>query len=87
MSQLCDSAFWRNLFFRSLVWDLGYAVLPNVDYAHRVIFELDDWGTADKGFLSYWRYLEPNEQTLRETLLSRWRDIMASQAPWSTQDM
>lgn len=66
LSQLCDSAFWRNLLFRSLVWDLGYVVLPNVDYAHRVIFELDDWGTADKGFLSYWRYLEPDEQTLRQ---------------------
>ena len=69
LSQLCDSAFWRNLLFRSLVWNLGYAVLPNVDYAHRVIFELDDWGTADKGFLSYWRYLEPNEQTLRENFI------------------
>jgi hypothetical protein len=69
LSVLCDSALWRNLFFRSLVWSLGYVVVPNVDYAHRVIFELDDWGTADKGFLSYWRYLEPTEETIRMDLI------------------
>ena len=69
LSVLCDSLSWRNLFFRSLVWTLGYAVVPNVDYAHRMIFELDDWGTADKGFLSYWRYLEPSEETIREDLV------------------
>ena len=69
LSMLCDSAFWRNLFFRSLVWSLGYAVVPNVDYAHSIIFELDDWGTADKGFLSYWRYLEPSEETIRQGLI------------------
>jgi len=69
LAVLCDSAFWRNLFFRSLVWSLGYVVVPNVDYAHRIIFELDDWGTADKGFLSYWRYLEPDEETIRQDLI------------------
>lgn len=69
LSLLCNSPFWRNLFFRSIVWELGYAVLPDEDYAHRVILELDDWGTADKGFLSYWRYLEPNEQTIRQDLI------------------
>ena len=69
LSLFCDSAFWRNLFFRSLVWSLGYAVVPNVDYAHSIIFELDDWGTADKGFLSYWRYLEPSEETIRQGLI------------------
>ncbi len=66
---LSSSSFWRDLFFRSLVWGLGYAVVPNVDYSHRIIFELDDWGTADKGFLSYWRYLEPNEETIRQDLI------------------
>lgn len=66
---LCNSQFWRKLFFRSLIWSLGYVVVPNVDYSHRIIFELDDWGTADKGFLSYWRYLEPSEQTIREGLI------------------
>ena len=70
LSVFCSSLFWRNLLFRSLVWDLGYVVVPNVDYAHRIIFELDDWGTADKGFLSYWRYLEPSEQTIRESLVA-----------------
>jgi hypothetical protein len=69
VSTLCSSAFWRNVFFRSLVWSLGYAVVPNVDYSHRIIFELDDWGTSDKGFLSYWRYIEPNEETIREHLV------------------
>lgn len=69
LSLLCESPFWKNLFFRSLVWSLGYAVLPNVDYDHSIIFELDDWGTADKGFLSYWRYLEPNEETIRQHLI------------------
>jgi hypothetical protein len=66
---LCSSTLWRNLFFRSLVWSLGYAVVPNVDYSHSVILELDDWGTADKGFLSYWRYLEPSEETIQHNLI------------------
>jgi len=70
LSVLCDSVYWRDLFFRSLVWSLGYVVVPNVDYARRIIFELDDWGTADKGFLSYWRYLEPNEETIRQDLIA-----------------
>jgi hypothetical protein len=69
LSMLCESGFWKNLLLRSLVWSLGYVVVPNVDYGHRVIFELDDWGTADKGFLSYWRYLEPNEETIRQYLI------------------
>ena len=69
LSTLCDSQFWRNLFFRSLVWAIGYAVVPNMDYARRVIFELDDWGTADKGFLSYWRYLEPGTDAIRQDLV------------------
>jgi hypothetical protein len=69
LPRLCDSRFWRNLFLRSLVWSLGYVVVPDADYTHRVVLELDDWGTADKGFLSYWRYLEPDEQTIREYLI------------------
>jgi hypothetical protein len=66
---LCTSPFWRSLLLRSLIWTLGYVIVPDVDYSHRIIFELDDWGTADKGFLSYWRYLEPSEQTIREGLV------------------
>ena len=67
---LRDSAYWRQLFLRSLVWSLGYLVSPNVDYSHSIEIEMDDWGTADKGFLSYWRYLEPSEETLREYLIA-----------------
>lgn len=69
ISALCDSTFWRNLFFRSLAWSLGYVVMPDLDYAHRIIFELDDWGTADKGFLSYWHYVEPSAETIRQYLI------------------
>jgi hypothetical protein len=69
LSTLCESVFWRNLFVRSLVWSLGYVVVPNQDYGHRIILELDDWGTADKGFLSYWRYLEPGEETVGQYLI------------------
>ena len=69
LSMLCESGFWKNLLFRSLVWSLGYVVVPNADYGHRIIFELDDWGTSDKGFLSYWRYLEPSEEIIRRELI------------------
>jgi len=70
LRDLRDSAYWRVLFFRALVWSLGYVVRPNVDYSHRIEIEMDDWGTSDKGFLSYWRYLEPSEETLREHLIA-----------------
>jgi len=70
LSLLRDSAYWRQLFFRSLLCSLGYLVLPNVHCSHRVEIEIDDWGTADKGFLSYWRYLEPSEDTLRHYLIA-----------------
>ncbi len=70
IATLCSSTLWRNIFFRSLVSSLGYLVIPNVDYSHRIIFELDDWGTADKGFLSYWRYLEPSAETIRQYLIA-----------------
>ena len=69
LSGLRNSLFWRNLFFPSLVWSLGYVGVPNVDYARRIIFQLGDWGTADKGFPSYWRYLEPSEDTIRMRLV------------------
>jgi hypothetical protein len=69
LARICDSVFWRDVLLRSLVWSLGYLVVPDTDYAHRVILELDDWGTADKGFLSYWHYLEPNAQMIREDLI------------------
>jgi peptidoglycan/xylan/chitin deacetylase (PgdA/CDA1 family) len=69
-AQLRDSPYWRGLFFRVLVWTLGYVVQPNVDYAHRIEIEIDDWGTSDKGYLSYWRYQEPTEKSLRENLIA-----------------
>jgi hypothetical protein len=48
-----DSGYWRSLFFRSLVWSLGYIVQPNIDYSHSIEIEIDDWGTSDKGYLSF----------------------------------
>lgn len=69
-AKLASSTFWRKLFFRSLVGTLGYLVVPNADYANRIIFEIDDWGTADKTFLSYWRYVEPDEATIQQDLIA-----------------
>jgi peptidoglycan/xylan/chitin deacetylase (PgdA/CDA1 family) len=70
LAALRESPYWRSLFFRALVWSLGYVVQPDVDYSHRMEIEIDDWGTSDKGYLSYWRYLEPSEETLREHLIA-----------------
>ena len=70
LAALRDSPYWRSLFFRALVWSLGYVVRPDLEYSHRIEIEMDDWGTSDKGYLSYWRYLEPNEETLREHLIA-----------------
>ena len=70
LSALRTSNYWRSLFFRALVWSLGYLVQPDVDYSHRIEIEMDDWGTSDKGYLSYWHYLEPSEETLREHLIA-----------------
>jgi hypothetical protein len=66
---LRDSAYWRSLFFRSLVWSIGYLVMPNVDYSHRILMLIDDWGTADKSFLSYWRYQTVTEELMRERVI------------------
>jgi len=70
ISGLLGSPYWRGLFFRALVWSLGYVIQPNIDYSHRIEIEMDDWGTSDKGYLSYWQYVEPSEQTLREHLIA-----------------
>lgn len=67
---LRDSAEWHEIFFRSLVSILGGVVVPQIDYSRRVVFEIDDWGAADKGFLSYWRYQTPSEVSLRKHLLA-----------------
>ncbi len=70
LAAIRDSVYWRSLFFRSLVWCLGYLVKPDLEYSSRIILEMDDWGTADKGFLSYWRYPTPNEEIIREQLIA-----------------
>lgn len=70
LASLRNSPYWRGLFFRALVWCLGCVVQPNVDYSHRIEIEIDDWGTSDKGYLSYWRYLEPSEEILRQHLIA-----------------
>ncbi len=68
-SLFTSSSFWRSLLFRSVVLDLGFVVTPNVDYAHAITLELDDWGTSDKGFLSYWHDREPDEEGLQRDLI------------------
>ncbi len=81
LKDVADSSYWRELFFRSLVWSLGYLIKPEDDYSHRLILALDDWGTADKGFLSYWRYPTPSETVIQQHLiepLARRRAIMAA---------
>lgn len=66
---LRDSPYWRNIFLRSLVWSLGYMVLPDLDYARTILVMIDDWGCADKGFLSYWRYPTVTEELMREKVI------------------
>ena len=75
------SSYWGELLFRSLIWSLGYLVKPDTDYSHRFIFALDDWGAADKGFLSYWRYPTLSEAAIREHLmepLTKRKAVMAA---------
>jgi len=66
---LRDSPYWRNLFFRSLVWSLGYMIMPDLDYSQRILLMFDDWGAADKSFLSYWRYQTVPEEVMRENVI------------------
>jgi len=81
LKDVAGSSFWRQLLFRSLIWSLGYLVTPDADYSHRFVLALDDWGTADKGFLSYWRYPTLSEAVIREHLiapLAKRRAVMAA---------
>ena len=66
---LRDSPYWRSIFFHSLAWSLGYLVLPDLDYSQRILLMFDDWGAADKSFLSYWRYQTVTEETMRENVI------------------
>jgi len=81
LKDVIGSSYWRGLLFRSLVWSLGYLVTPDADYSHQFVLALDDWGTADKGFLSYWRYPTLSEAVVREHLiepLAKHRAVMAA---------
>lgn len=69
MRSLLDSPYWRNIFQRSLLWGLRYLVLPDVDYSRRVLVMIDDWGAADKSFLSYWRYQTVTEELMRDKVI------------------
>lgn len=66
---LRDSPYWRNILLRSLVWSLGYLVLPDLDYSQCILIMIDDWGCADKAFLSYWRYQTVTEELMREKVI------------------
>jgi peptidoglycan/xylan/chitin deacetylase (PgdA/CDA1 family) len=66
---LRDSPYWRIVFLRSLVWSLGYLVLPDLDYSQCILVMIDDWGCADKAFLSYWRYQTVTEELMRERVI------------------
>ena len=63
------SPYWRILFQRSLLFALRYLVLPDVDYSRSVLVMIDDWGAADKSFLSYWRYPTVTEELMREKVI------------------
>ena len=69
LKMLRDSPYWRTIFLRSLQWSLGYLVLPDFDYSHRFLVMIDDWGCADKSFLSYWRYQTVTEELMREKVI------------------
>ncbi len=66
---LTNSPYWRGIFQRSLLFALRYLVLPDVDYSRSVLVMVDDWGAADKSFLSYWRYQTVTEQLMRDKVI------------------
>ncbi|MBI4875824.1 MAG: hypothetical protein HY822_14405, partial [Acidobacteria bacterium] len=57
----------RDLFKRSLVWAQGYALYR--EYPRTMLLFMDDMGTADKTFLSYWSYRTPSEEEIRKGLI------------------
>lgn len=57
----------RDLLKRALVWAQGYALYA--EYPKSVILLMDDMGTSDKTFLSYWSYRTPMEEEIREGLI------------------
>ena len=69
VAALRDTPFWRSLFYRCLVWGLGYMVQPDQDYSRHLLLMFDDWGTSDKTFLSYWRYQTLTEEVMRKNVM------------------
>ena len=68
----------RDLLKRSLVWAQGYALYA--EYPQTVVLFMDDMGTSDKTFLSYWSYLSPTEETIRKGLiepLKKYKAVLA----------
>jgi hypothetical protein len=57
----------RDLFKRCLVWAQGYALYR--EYPKTMLLFMDDMGTADKTFLSYWSYRTPTEEEIRKGLI------------------
>lgn len=57
----------RDLLKRTLVWAQGYAVYA--EYDRSLILFMDDWGTSDKTYLSYWHYKTPTEDEIRSGVI------------------
>jgi hypothetical protein len=66
---LVNSLYWRAIFQRSLLFGLGYLVLPDIDYSHSVLVMIDDWGTADNSFLFYLRYQTVTEELMLDKVI------------------
>jgi hypothetical protein len=66
-SSQMQSQFVRDLLKRCLVWAQGYAVYA--EYERALILFMDDPGTPDKTFLSYWHYRTPTEEELRAGMI------------------
>ena len=59
--------FVRDLLKRALVWAQGYAVYA--EYSRSIVLFMDDAGTSDKTYLSYWHYRTPTEDEIRRGLI------------------
>lgn len=62
-----EKQFVRDLFKRCLVWAQGYALYA--EYPKSIILFMDDMGTSDKAYLSYWHYRTPSEDDIRRGLI------------------
>jgi len=71
LTALRDSPYWRELFFRSLVWSLGYVLQPAIDYSRRLVVTFDDWGASEKSFsaLFNWHFPSLSDQQIRERVI------------------